>query len=103
MLSVITTFLHSPPESRDVGGKFHSDHYILSPQPPSRYLCSRECRNDLFKERKVDSHSVNFIFLSGSQLDELQKMNLVPQSWLLRVYAQHYHAVRVLILDLRKD
>ena len=29
----------------------------------------------------------------GSQLDELQKMNLVPQSWLLRVYAQHYHAV----------
>ena len=21
-------------------------------------------------------------------------MNLVPQSWLLRVYAQHYHAVR---------
>lgn len=30
---------------------------------------------------------------SGSQLDELQKMNLVPQSWLLRIYSQHYHAV----------
>lgn len=30
----------------------------------------------------------------SSQLDELQKMNLVPQSWLLRVYAQHYHALQ---------
>ncbi|XP_015770656.1 PREDICTED: BTB/POZ domain-containing protein 16-like [Acropora digitifera] len=29
----------------------------------------------------------------SSQLDELQKMNLIPQSWLLRVYTQHYHAV----------
>lgn len=32
-------------------------------------------------------------FLIGSQLDELQKMNLVPQTLLLRIYSQHYHAV----------
>lgn len=32
-------------------------------------------------------------FISGPQLDELQKMNLVPQNWLLRIYSQHYHAV----------
>ena len=32
-------------------------------------------------------------FFIGSQLDELQKMNLVPQTWLLRIYSQHYHAV----------
>lgn len=30
----------------------------------------------------------------SSQLHELQKMNLVPQPWLLRVYAQHYHALQ---------
>ncbi|XP_029197706.2 BTB/POZ domain-containing protein 16-like [Acropora millepora] len=30
----------------------------------------------------------------SSQLDELQKMNLIPQSWLLRVYTQHYHALQ---------
>lgn len=30
----------------------------------------------------------------SSQLDELQKMNLVPQSWLLRIYSQHYHALQ---------
>ncbi|CAH3142274.1 unnamed protein product [Pocillopora meandrina] len=28
------------------------------------------------------------------QLDELQKMNLVPQNWLLRIYSQHYHALQ---------
>lgn len=30
----------------------------------------------------------------SSQLDELQKMNLVPQTWLLRIYSQHYHALQ---------
>ncbi|CAH3124409.1 unnamed protein product [Porites lobata] len=54
-----------------------------------------------FLEREEGHGYVNLfrtIRLGGitdsSQLDELQKMNLVPQSWLLRVYAQHYHALQ---------
>ena len=47
---------------------------------------------DIRNEKLLVRHI--FWFLSaGSQLDEIQKMNIVPNSWLLAVYSQHYHAV----------
>ena len=49
-------------QGRDLGGNFHSNHCILSPQTSSRYLCSQEWGSDLFKGRKVDSNSVDIIF-----------------------------------------
>ncbi|KAK3696883.1 hypothetical protein QZH41_013731, partial [Actinostola sp. cb2023] len=30
----------------------------------------------------------------SSQLDEVQKMNVIPSPWLLRIYSQHYHALQ---------
>lgn len=61
----------------------------------AEYLPSCEdLMNNIYKHNPYNE-AINVVscFISGSQLDELQKMNLVPQPWLLRVYAQHYHAV----------
>ena len=29
----------------------------------------------------------------GIHLDEIHKMNIIPQAWLLHIYSQNYHAV----------
>ena len=60
----------------------------------AEYLPSREdLINSIYKLNPCSKAIVVSCSISGSQLDELQKMNLIPQSWLLRVYTQHYHAV----------
>ncbi|XP_078358486.1 BTB/POZ domain-containing protein 16-like [Oculina patagonica] len=58
-------------------------------------------KNTSFLEREEGHGYVNLfraVRLGGitdsSQLDEVQKMNLVPQSWLLRIYSLHYHALQ---------
>ncbi|XP_032240164.2 BTB/POZ domain-containing protein 16 [Nematostella vectensis] len=42
----------------------------------------------LFRAVRIDG------ITDSSQLDEVLKMNVIPQSWLLRVYSQHYHALQ---------
>ena len=49
--------------------------------------------SSMIDKTKNDRKLIILCFFIGSQLDELQKMNLVPQTWLLRIYSQHYHAV----------
>lgn len=60
----------------------------------AEYLPNREYLiNGIYKRNPCNEANVVSCSILGSQLDELQKMNLIPQSWLLRVYTLHYHAV----------
>lgn len=85
MLGAVPFGLHTP---YDPWGPW-LDLPILNPQLPFS-LCKLDfCRSVMNTSVKMFS----LCFFQGKTLEELRHVNFFPESWLLRVTANHYHAV----------